>query len=104
MKKSKIAIRTDKNLYTFLLDYAGGTYVSQYAGSSHTKAFERWLVAEPVKLERRLRVRLAKKLAREHAEVGDPPAPLDGLQNVWCWTASLTRGLALVTVVMTSRL
>ena len=93
----------DKNLYTFILDYAGGTYVSQYAGNSHIKAFERWMVTEPANLEKRHGVRVAKQLARTHAAVGDNPTSLSGVQNVWCWAASLPKGLALVNVVMTRR-
>jgi hypothetical protein len=96
-------MRTDEELYTFILNYAGGTYISQYADSSHTKAFERWLVAEPAKLEKPPGAKLARGLSREHEAVDGSLTPLDGLQNVWCWTALLPRGLALVNVVRTSR-
>jgi hypothetical protein len=96
-------MRIKSRLYTFVLEYAGGTYVSQYAGRNHVAAFQAWVNAEPSRIEKHSRVRLAKGLAKGYVASDASLTPLMGLVNVWCWSAHLPRGLALGNVVMTSR-
>jgi len=92
----------DNATYTFVLDYAGGTHISQYKGRTPREAFGRWIRTEPAKLERLLRRKLAVRLVRAYAEWNEF-VELDGVENVWCWTATLPGGLALLNFVRTAR-
>lgn len=90
-----------QQLFTFVLDYAGGTYVSQYRGRSRREALLRWLAGEPRTLEELVKHPISHQLAAALAERGRL-VPLEGLQNAWCCSASLPRGLALLNVIKTA--
>jgi hypothetical protein len=84
-------------LYTVILDYAGGTYVSQLTGSSEQEALQEWTA----KLFKHL---LAGYVSDEVAEVyrrGAHLVPLDGLNGVWCGSEDGAQGFALVNIVRT---
>lgn len=90
-----------RHLFTFILDHAGGTFISQYKGRTPNEALRAWLAREPAKLEALIKSRIADRLARKWAE-GDGLVALSAVTNVWCWTALLPRGLALLNIVKTS--
>ena len=90
-----------RHLFTFILDHAGGTYLSQYRGRTANEALRAWLTREPAKLEALIKSRIAGRIARAWAE-GDGLVALSAITNVWCWTAALPRGLALLNIIKTS--
>lgn len=90
-----------RHLFTFILDHAGGTYLSQYKGRTANEALRAWLAREPAKLEALIKSRFAGRLARAWAE-GDGLVALSAVTNVWCRTALLPRGLALLNIIKTS--
>ena len=87
-------------LFTFVLDYRGGTYVSQATcrtigeivsvldGAIDWKALPND-VSESAK----------QRFLEEVAEI--PPSPIDGLRNVWCISARLGKSMAILHVVET---
>jgi hypothetical protein len=87
-------------LYTMLLDYAGGTYVSQSDADNEREALFEWV--------RRLRSeRIADGISDEMADAFQGAthsnlAALGGVVGVWCATATGREGLALVNVVATA--
>lgn len=89
------------SLYTFVFEYGGGTYVSQYRGRTHREAFARWLRTEPKTLEPLVRAKFAASLAAQFGRTPELVA-LDGIANTWCWTASLNKGLGLLNFIKTA--
>ena len=87
------------HLYTFLLDYAGGTYVSQIEAASEQAAFRDWI--SNLKSEQ-LADTVSDEIALAFDANADGPVSLNGLAGVWCATGSAAQGLALVNLVRTT--
>jgi len=85
--------------FTIILEYSGGTYISQYRGRSPRKALQLWAKLEPAKLSMLDGGITPELLARA---TDQPPTPLDGLVGVWSVTAADDSELALVTIVATA--
>ena len=87
-------------LYTFVMDYAGGTYVSQVKATSPKSAVKRWASELPVdeidKFGSASKARLIKDVDDE------VPIMIAGLSNVWCSTARIRGKLALINFVRTA--
>ena len=88
-------------LYTFIMEYAGGTYVSQVTASSPKSACVKWAqemdAAQVSGLGRKSKETLIEEMKAE------APVALDGLANSWCATARIRGGLALINIVQTER-
>lgn len=85
------------DLYTFFMDYKGGTYVSQVE-ASFEDACKTWvenLGFRHIDKSQRRALRLEISLEK--------PTPLKGLKNAWCVSAILENDLALVHFVKTDR-
>jgi hypothetical protein len=92
---------SSKSLFTVILEYAGGTYISQVRATNRRAALSAWLRLLPKK-----KLPGIGKLAIEalrHALTENQVA-VNGLNNVWCMSCSLRRGLALINVVQTDTL
>jgi len=84
------------HLYTVLLDYAGGTYVSQLAASDEQDALRRWL--DKLGSERTAG-EVSDEVATAFESMPDRPVLIEGLTNAWSASASEKGGLALVNIV-----
>lgn len=88
-------------LYTFILDYDGGTYIAQVKSRSLKNAPFLWatsLVETEVfghKRGAKCKSELIEKMKT------DKPVALEGLSNVWGLTALLQSKLALINCVLT---
>lgn len=84
-------------LYTMILDYKGGTYISQVRGHSPTAALEKWVdrVTDAELITWTLKRSDLEGLCDEN------PVLLDNCISVWCVTRSTRKGLALVNIVAT---
>jgi hypothetical protein len=86
-------------LFTVVLEFDGGTYVSQFkAASTHAAAVKHTAHLIGIKgmstpLNRK---RLADQLSLEQ------PIAIPGIRNVWCCSASVGKRLALVNIVATA--
>lgn len=86
-------------LYTIILDFRGGTYVSQVEARDEVDAARRW--ASLFAIEKSLgrsSPYLAKAVLRD-LDNGDHPTQLDGLTGVWCMTALCGGDLAIANIV-----
>jgi hypothetical protein len=86
-------------LFTVILEFDSGTYVSQFkAASAHAAAVKHAAHLFSIKgMSTSLnRKRLADRLSLEQ------PIAIRGVRNVWCCSASVGRRLALVNIVATS--
>jgi hypothetical protein len=86
-------------LFTMVLEFGGGTYVSQFkAASAHAAAVKHAAHLTTIKgmgtpSDRK---RLAERLSLEQ------PIAIQGIRNVWCCSTSVGRRFALVNIVATA--
>jgi hypothetical protein len=85
--------------YTFLLEFKGGTYISQIEAGSPKTALTKWSeslnIVEIEGIEGKM-----KEQIKDDAKVQEPSL-LQGMNNVWCATFLLADNLALVNFVQT---
>ena len=86
------------SFFTVIVEFGGGTYISQVNAQGPSEALAGWITAQSDadlsswKLDR-------TELTKLFAEVS--PYALDGLQNTWCVSASLAKGLVLANIIKT---
>lgn len=68
-------------LFTFIMDYRGGTYISQVNANSLNKAKEKWVMQIKVTEVKDLGDKTMKQLVEELLE--DDSVLIDGLKNIW---------------------
>jgi hypothetical protein len=86
-------------LFTMILDYAGGTYISQIEAEAENEAFRNWLA----KLRPdQIADAVSDEVAEGFTDAEPECVPLEGLAGVWCSSASARGGLALLNFVRTS--
>lgn len=84
-------------LFTFLLEYDGGTYISQVRGNSPSAALKKWTAEFRVAgLTKARREELVRGLT------GDVLTAISGARGVWCLSATCGRKLALMNIVETT--
>ncbi len=86
-------------LYTFIMEYAGGTYISQIKAPSPKSACLKW--AKSIALSQISHIGEKGKESLFDQIEEETPAKLDGITNTWCITAHLRRGLVLINLVRT---
>lgn len=87
-------------LYTFILEFDGGTYISQVQAQDAKSAPEVWGASLKSGDVRGLRDASIRRLRADLAS--DEPVPLTGLEMVWCMSTLVRGRLALVNFVQTS--
>jgi hypothetical protein len=86
-------------LFTVILEFDGGTYISQFQASSpHDAAVKHagYLLGLKRMSTPSIRRRLAESLSLER------PVAIEGVRKVWCSSASVRGKLALVNIVATA--
>ena len=86
-------------LFTFIMDFQGGTYISQVNASSPESACVKWAenleTSEIQGLGSKGKNFLIEEMKKE------PPVALNGVSNVWCSWASIYGKSALINLVQT---
>ncbi|APR84376.1 Hypothetical protein A7982_09725 [Minicystis rosea] len=86
-------------LFTFVLDYRGGTYVSQVQAGDPKAALREWI--DVVELDAIHGLTSKSRDVFRAAFADERIVPLDGVTNVWC-VGDLVRGKgALVNIIET---
>jgi hypothetical protein len=86
-------------LFTVILEFDGGTYISQFHASSPQNAAMKHsahLIGIKGMSTPSIRRRLADRLSSE------APLAIEGIRRVWCCSASVGKRLALVNIVATA--
>ena len=86
-------------LFTFVLEFAGGTYASQLRARSARRAvtlYRSELVRNKAVSSLSVRRRLSDALSAER------PVALDSVRNVWCCSTSVGKKFALLNIVATA--
>lgn len=90
-------------LYTYVMDFRGGTYISQVEAEDLHTSTPKWIEAIS-KQQNQILYLGTKGLEKLKEELADQnPTLLDSLRNVWCLTAHLHSGFALINVVKTEK-
>jgi len=85
------------HLYTVIVEFDGGTFISQIPAKSHDEALAIWGRHRTKKFNLKTRSALIKALRDgEHGLV-----PLERLRNTWCTSASLGDEFILINVIKT---
>jgi hypothetical protein len=89
------------NLYTFVLEYRGGTYISQVVAETAQKACNAWAKSLDASKIKHLGIKSKNLLIEELQEDYNELVPLSGLQNTWCTSATVRNHLALINIIET---
>jgi hypothetical protein len=88
-------------LYTFIMEYAGGTYVSQVSAPTPKAACVQWAQGVDVSQVSGLGRKSQESLIEEMNAAA--PVTISGLSNAWCATALIRGELLLINIVRTER-
>lgn len=89
-------------LYTIVMEFVGGTYISQITGRSVTVALRNWVRKLDYATVHGLGKKGKTQLVSEIEEcIVEGPSPLAGLKNAWCTCALISNRLALIYIVAT---
>jgi hypothetical protein len=83
-------------LFTLILEFDGGTYISQFRAPSVMHAVAQYpshLLGNKKLCTLAIRRRLAEALSAEK------PVSIEGVRNVWCCSASVGKRFALLNIV-----
>jgi len=86
-------------LFTFVLEFDGGTHISQFRAASVVRAVHEYggqLLRDKAAAKMPTRRRLSEAFSAEN------PVAIKGARNVWCCSASIGKKLAILNVVATS--
>jgi hypothetical protein len=86
-------------LCTVILEYCGGTYISQVRADSPAKGLWQWLGALT---DEDLQSWLLKKNVLGSALRGREPVGIGGVSNVWCCSASIDDHFVLINIIATA--
>lgn len=88
------------SLYTFVFDFRGGTYLSQFQAADPVDAKRRWAIQLQTSGIDGLEKFAAQKLVEE---IEHDMVPVTGLTDVWCFTVLFDDHLGVIHVVSTSQ-
>jgi hypothetical protein len=86
-------------LYTFIMDFRGGTYISQVMAKNVASATKKWanqLDTTPIK---HMGPAAKAEIIREMNNEIHYPVLLSGMSNVWCISCSIRVGFFLLNIV-----
>ncbi len=89
-------------LYTFIMEFMGGTYISQINEKSLNRACRKWARTLKVKEIKGLGPKCQTLLIQEMKDKINQPVALNDVQNVWCTSALMKGRWALINIVKTN--
>lgn len=95
------------SLFTFILSFRGGTYISQVESNHIDFSIKNWI--EKLEEEQNQiqyfgpKTIEAIKKQMLNDEPNDSPTLLNGLLNVWCFTINTKQGFGIINVVKTEK-
>jgi acyl-CoA thioesterase FadM len=86
--------------YTFIANFRGGTYISQYTHNSLEEALYEWANKFNFVGQKKEKRQLLEKITDTDDNFYSP-AKLDTLVNVWCTVLTINRSFLLLNIVQT---
>jgi hypothetical protein len=90
------------NLYTFIMDYLGGTYISQVKANNERAAMRKWLYNLDVSGIKGFGEKNKERLINEDF-YDENPVLILGCVNTWCFNLRTTKGFAFINFIKTER-
>lgn len=87
-------------LYTFIMDYLGGTYISQVKAKNTTIAMHEWIANLSVK-EIKGFTEKDKKIIIETDLEDEKPILIDGIKNTWHFLVTTKKGIGYINFIKT---
>jgi hypothetical protein len=94
----------ERILYTMLMDYRGGTYISLVVARDVNAAVRLWAAKlDPLDVQHLTLKRKRKLIETINSDLalGIRPVPLNGLSNAWSTSALISGGSMLINIVAT---
>jgi len=88
-----------RNLYTIILDFRGGTYISQVEAADEVDAARQWAVSLAAEKPIGPPSAALSKTVIEELDADGELVALENLQGVWCITMFCGRHLATANIV-----
>ena len=88
------------SLFTFVLEYDGGIYISQYRGRTVREALRRWARSERTALTGQWELAVVEELFTRIVE--ETPVALQEAVHAWCVSTLAARKLVLLNIVRTA--
>ncbi|MFY0254328.1 hypothetical protein ACDQ55_10285 [Chitinophaga sp. 30R24] len=88
------------NIYTFITEFRGGTYISQVKGINVNAAMVLW--SESLDLAQIKFLGEKGKLELQAELNNESPTKVEGIENVWFFCLRIKPGLLMVNVIKTS--
>ena len=87
------------DLYTFIMEYKGGTYISQVEAHNLYEARKIWAGELNTSEIQYFGPKAKTQLIEQMNDPENEPVELEGLTNVWCDGATINGSLALINIV-----
>lgn len=84
--------------YTFIMEYRGGTYISQVNDANVKSALLNWAKGLNIREIQNMGI-LSKNELIKLTEEEDEPTLISGMNNVWCVSGTLKAGSFIVNIV-----
>jgi hypothetical protein len=88
-------------LYTFLMEFRGGTYISQVSSSTLVDAVKAWAYELSVDGIKHLGIKGKNEIIKNIDEID--LSPIDTVINVYCFCLRIKAGFIIVNVIKTSK-
>ena len=93
----------NSSLFTIVVDYDGGTYISQNTAYSALDSAQLWASPDEYLIEKLgISIDQISHLRNDLAEF--PPVLLDGLTNAWCSTSRIKGKILLMNIILTHKM
>lgn len=90
-------------LFTYLFEFSGGTYISQFRAKTIEESALMWV--NKLKEEQEGIPNLGNKtIAQIQSQIKEEqPTPLQNSVNIWCYSFNLPKGFGLLNIVKTKK-
>jgi hypothetical protein len=89
-------------LYTFIMDYLGGTYISQIEAEDTNQAMDLWIENLETKQIKGFSKSDKKKLVEVGFSDDNKDTPIAGIRNVSCFDIRTKKGFAIINIIKTA--
>lgn len=90
-------------LFTFIMEFRGGTYIKQVSAPALEVAYRAWAAALEIGEIRHMGPYVKRRLIASVEEEREPPTPIATTQNVWIRTYQTKAGILILHIIKTAK-
>lgn len=98
VKKKKVVNKGD--LFTFVMNYLGGTYIEQVVASSEIEAMQLWIKCLKISEIKGFTILDKKRIIRNNFD-DEIPMPIKTMKNVWFCLVDTKKGYGHINIIKT---